>query len=308
MATFGLVVLIFALVRAGRAALAPFAVGAYITAAYWWSSSTSFANPMIDVARTLSDTFAGIAPGVGADVPARCSSSAAPSAVAVVAAAVPARSPPSPTTSSSRTTTRDGPARRPSRGVRMTDDAKHLPGLLTPEASLHRLADDLAARFTGVFARETVDRYVFESYTALARTATVTAHLPVLAGRFATERLTALAQAKGAVAHDVPEVLFVCVQNAGRSQMAAALLQHCAAAIAVHVRSAGLAAGGRGRRRRRRPPWPRSASTSPRRSPSRSPTTSSAPPTSSSRWAAATPARSTRASATSTGRSATPPG
>ena len=63
LATFGLVVLIFALVRAGRAALAPFAVGAYITAAYWWSSSTSFANPMIDVARTLSDTFAGIAPG-----------------------------------------------------------------------------------------------------------------------------------------------------------------------------------------------------------------------------------------------------
>jgi arsenate reductase len=61
-ATFGLVVLIFALVRAGRTALAPFAVGAYIMAAYWWSSSTSFANPMIDVARTLSDTFAGIAP------------------------------------------------------------------------------------------------------------------------------------------------------------------------------------------------------------------------------------------------------
>ena len=61
-ATFGLIVLIFALVRAGRSALAPFAVGAYITAGYWWSSSTSFANPMIDVARTLSDTFAGIAP------------------------------------------------------------------------------------------------------------------------------------------------------------------------------------------------------------------------------------------------------
>ena len=62
LATFGLVLLIFALVRAGHASLAPFAVGAYITAAYWWSSSTSFANPMIDVARTLSDTFAGIAP------------------------------------------------------------------------------------------------------------------------------------------------------------------------------------------------------------------------------------------------------
>jgi glycerol uptake facilitator-like aquaporin len=62
LATFGLVVLIFGLVRVGRGALAPFAVGAYITAAYWWSSSTSFANPMIDVARMLSNTFAGIAP------------------------------------------------------------------------------------------------------------------------------------------------------------------------------------------------------------------------------------------------------
>jgi glycerol uptake facilitator-like aquaporin len=62
LATFGLIVLIFGLVRAGRAAMAPFAVGAYIAAAYWWSSSTSFANPMIDVARMLSNTFAGIAP------------------------------------------------------------------------------------------------------------------------------------------------------------------------------------------------------------------------------------------------------
>ena len=62
LATFGLVVLIFGLARAGRSALAPFAVGAYITAAYWWSSSTSFANPMIDIARMLSNTFAGIAP------------------------------------------------------------------------------------------------------------------------------------------------------------------------------------------------------------------------------------------------------
>jgi glycerol uptake facilitator-like aquaporin len=62
LATFGLVLLVFALVRSGRVAVAPFAVGAYITAAYFWSSSTSFANPMIDVARTLSDTFAGIAP------------------------------------------------------------------------------------------------------------------------------------------------------------------------------------------------------------------------------------------------------
>ena len=115
---------------------------------------------------------------------------------------------------------------------------KSLPGLLTPEAALHRLADDLAARFTGVFARETVDRYVFESYTALRRTAKVTTHLPALTSRFATERLTALAQAKGAITTGVPEVLFVCVHNAGRSQMAAGLL-NAHAAGRVHVRSAG---------------------------------------------------------------------
>ncbi|TFV64200.1 arsenate reductase ArsC [Blastococcus sp. CT_GayMR20] len=120
----------------------------------------------------------------------------------------------------------------------MTPEPQALPGLLTPEASLHRLADDLAARFTGVFARETVDRYVFESYTALARTARVGAHLPVLTARFATERLTALAQTEGAIASDVCEVLFVCVHNAGRSQMAAGLLQHHGGSR-VHVRSAG---------------------------------------------------------------------
>lgn len=63
LATFGLITLIFGVVRSGRAGAAPFAVGAYITAAYWWSSSTSFANPMVATARMLSNTFAGIAPG-----------------------------------------------------------------------------------------------------------------------------------------------------------------------------------------------------------------------------------------------------
>jgi len=61
-ATLGLVVVIFGVVRSGRGPLAAFAVGGYITAAYWFTSSTSFANPAVTVARTLSDTFAGIAP------------------------------------------------------------------------------------------------------------------------------------------------------------------------------------------------------------------------------------------------------
>ncbi len=61
-ATFGLVVVVFALARSGRAALAPFAVGVYIAGAYFFTSSTSFANPAVTLARTLSNTFAGIAP------------------------------------------------------------------------------------------------------------------------------------------------------------------------------------------------------------------------------------------------------
>ncbi|MFI7602575.1 aquaporin [Actinoplanes sp. NPDC049681] len=61
-ATAGLLLLIFALVRSGRAAVAPAAVGAYIGAAYWFTSSTSFANPAVTIGRAFTDTFAGIAP------------------------------------------------------------------------------------------------------------------------------------------------------------------------------------------------------------------------------------------------------
>jgi glycerol uptake facilitator-like aquaporin len=61
-ATLGLLLVVFSLARTGRLASAPAAVGAYIGAAYWFTSSTSFANPAISVGRMLSDTFAGIAP------------------------------------------------------------------------------------------------------------------------------------------------------------------------------------------------------------------------------------------------------
>jgi len=66
-ATFGLLAVIWGCTRLQRAVVVPFAVAAYITAAYWFTSSTSFANPAVTVARALSDTFAGIRP---ADVPA----------------------------------------------------------------------------------------------------------------------------------------------------------------------------------------------------------------------------------------------
>ena len=61
-ATAGLIAVIFALARTGRAALSAAAVGAYIGAAYWWTSSTSFANPAVTIGRIFSDSFAGIAP------------------------------------------------------------------------------------------------------------------------------------------------------------------------------------------------------------------------------------------------------
>jgi protein-tyrosine-phosphatase len=114
--------------------------------------------------------------------------------------------------------------------------------LLSPDSVLHRAAERLAEQFAGLVGEETVERVVFESYTALARTATVSTHLPSLAEKFARDRLTALAQSRGSIAKPVPEVLYVCVQNSGRSQMAAALTRHLAG-DRVHVRSAGSQPG-----------------------------------------------------------------
>ncbi|TGD88275.1 arsenate reductase ArsC [Mycolicibacterium sp. CH28] len=114
------------------------------------------------------------------------------------------------------------------------------PEMLMPQAVLLRAAQNLATKYAGVFSAQTVERYVFESYAALRRTARVHNHLTTLATRFAADRLTALAQSEGAVRKDVPEVLFICMHNAGRSQMAAALLDHHGQGR-VHVRSAGAA-------------------------------------------------------------------
>jgi protein-tyrosine-phosphatase len=110
--------------------------------------------------------------------------------------------------------------------------------LLSPDSVLHRAAERLAHQFTGMVSEETVERVVFESYTALARTAAVSTHLPALAEKFARDRLVALAQSRGLIAKPVPEILYVCVQNSGRSQMAAAITRHLAG-NRVHVRSAG---------------------------------------------------------------------
>ena len=105
---------------------------------------------------------------------------------------------------------------------------------------LERISGDLAVRFAGSFAAETVDRYVRESYALLAEQARITRYLPSLTSRFAVDRLSALAAAALPAGQGVPEILFVCVQNAGRSQMAAGILRHLAG-DSVSVRSAGSA-------------------------------------------------------------------
>nr|WP_104082559.1 arsenate reductase ArsC [Cryobacterium sp. Y11] len=103
-----------------------------------------------------------------------------------------------------------------------------------------RIVDDLSYRFSSTFSQETVARYVTESYSLLAERAQIVRFLPSLTAKFATDRLSALATVEGLVLRGTPEVLFVCVQNAGRSQMAAAILRQLAGDT-VHVRTAGSA-------------------------------------------------------------------
>ena len=108
------------------------------------------------------------------------------------------------------------------------------------EGVLARVAQRLEDKFAGIFSKETIERYVQESYALLAEKALVTVHLPSLTERFAKDRLTALAQSEAKIAKVKPEILFVCVHNAGRSQMAAALAIEISGG-AVSVRSAGSA-------------------------------------------------------------------
>ena len=145
-ATVGLLLVIHGCIRGGRASAVPFAVGIWIGGAYWFTSSTSFANPAVTIARMLSDTFAGIKP------------SSAPIFIAMQA--------------------------------------------------------------VGAFIAFGLIRFIFPSMPPLTPAVAPAAQQPSRAHR--------------------PEVLFVCVHNAGRSQMAAALLAHHAGDQVV-VRSAGTA-------------------------------------------------------------------
>lgn len=125
--------------------------------------------------------------------------------------------------------------------------AERLDALLGPgddwasEPDLGRIVDDLSTRFAGVFSRATVAAHVSESRELLS----AAGQSPLISSRtavFAATRLEALSAARRVGARDRPEVLFVCVQNAGRSQLAAAVLRHLAA-DRVSVRTAGSAPG-----------------------------------------------------------------
>ena len=131
-----------------------------------------------------------------------------------------------------------------------TDQAERVAELLPrpsqismSRALLDRISADLATRFSGILAPETVGRYVTESYALLADQTRITRSLPSLTARFTADRLAALAAGQRPTLDHVPEVLFVCVQNAGRSQLAAGILRQLAGER-VTVRTAGSAPAG----------------------------------------------------------------
>jgi arsenate reductase (thioredoxin) len=102
-------------------------------------------------------------------------------------------------------------------------------------------ANALSSEFAGIFAEETIARYIADSLDRLG-SSKINVFVPVLAHRFARERLRALAQVEGKIAKEQPEVLFVCVHNSGRSQMAAGLVK-LRSQGRIHVRSAGSRPG-----------------------------------------------------------------
>ena len=107
------------------------------------------------------------------------------------------------------------------------------------ETQIRRESQALKAEFSGIFSTETIGRFVQESWDSLeAGSPRLPQFMPIFVRRFARERLRALAQVEGKMSKEKPEVLFVCVHNAGRSQMAAVLTAHLSEGR-VAVRSAG---------------------------------------------------------------------
>ena len=98
---------------------------------------------------------------------------------------------------------------------------------------LRQAAQILAHRYEGVFGMETIEEFLASSYEQFAKSAKTGSFLPILAERFAKQRLDALARVEGKANDGLPTVLFLCVHNAGRSQMALGWFNHLAGDRAV---------------------------------------------------------------------------
>jgi protein-tyrosine-phosphatase len=111
----------------------------------------------------------------------------------------------------------------------MTDD------ILTvdQQLALRSAAGRLATEFEGTFGSETIELFLTTSYDQFASRATTISFLPIMAERFARQRLRALARIEGKADDGLPTVLFLCVHNAGRSQIALGWFSHLAGANAV---------------------------------------------------------------------------
>ena len=94
--------------------------------------------------------------------------------------------------------------------------------------ALNTAATRLRSEFGGTFGKETIERFLHSSYEQFAGRATIPNYLPLLAERFARQRLNALARIEGKVNDGKPTVLFLCTHNAGRSQMALGFFNHLA--------------------------------------------------------------------------------
>jgi arsenate reductase len=112
-------------------------------------------------------------------------------------------------------------------------DHRHPDLSIDQQLALKTAASNLARQFDGTFGTETIERFLHSSYDEFAGRAAVLNYLPLLAERFARQRLQALAKVEGRHDAGVPVVLFLCTHNAGRSQMALGFFQHLAGDDAI---------------------------------------------------------------------------
>ena len=166
----------------------PFAVGVWIGGAYWFTSSTSFANPAVTIARTLSDTFAGIEPVVGPDVHRHAARSAPPSPSPLIRFLYPQ-------TDDRRSTTDRGARRCPTSTASPSTSSS--PSAAPPSAARASSTARSPPRRSSCSSQTSYDQF--------ADRAKFTNFLPLMAERFARQRLRALAKVEGKARDGTPD-------------------------------------------------------------------------------------------------------